>query len=407
MLLPHLSGLARLTRVVADRRVSTAGVFASGRLLVNPDWFGTLALPERIFVAAHELMHLALRTHERCGGSDARLFNVAHDYVINDMLRRELRMDVPAGGMNLPGAAGRSAESIVTELRSRRQRGEGLPGEAWSGGPTGALGEALTRAGIGRAPLSGAGLTEEDAPVDALDANLERRWFPDDGEQEQRRAERSITAESDRALSLGVLRERMENVFSPPPADPQSGHSALVETLETRLRPPWEMALQRWLEDAAPGTRSFSRPSRRQGDRSDVVLPGRLREGWTLNLVLDTSGSMWEVLPKVLGVLRGFCEAAGVATVRILQCGEMLEADELVPVHELDRYRIRGGRNGDLKPGFYRLAEDPTVEAVLVITDGGEDYPREPMFYRVLWAITREVPEWFEPGYGTVLRIGD
>ena len=38
MLFPHLSGLARLVRVAADRRVGTAGIFASGRLLLNPEW---------------------------------------------------------------------------------------------------------------------------------------------------------------------------------------------------------------------------------------------------------------------------------------------------------------------------------------------------------------------------------
>ena len=27
--------------------------------------------------------------------------------------------------------------------------------------------------------------------------------------------------------------------------------------------------------------------------------------------------------------------------------------------------------------------------------------------FEEMGAITREVPEWFEPGYGTVLRIGD
>ena len=399
VMLPHLAGLARLVRVAAHGGVGTAGVFASGRLVVNPAWFLGLQLPERIFVAAHELLHLALRTHERCAGSDARLFNIAHDYIINDMLRTALGTEVPAGGLDWPGAAALSAEKIVAELRSRQARGQALPQGAWSGPPLGTLGEALARAGLGP------GGSPDASGMDALDDRTERRWFPDDGPGPARA--REIEAAGDRALALGVWRERAEKAFTPPAPAPGDADSALVRALDARVRPPWELALQRWLEDAAPGPRSFARPSRRQGDRQDVVLAGRRREGWTLNLVLDTSGSMWSELARVLGVLKGFCEGVGVAAVRILQCGDTLEADEIVPVEALDRYRILGGAGGDLKPGLRRLALDPEVEAALVITDGCEDYPPEPMPYGVLWAIVGEVPDFFRPGYGRILRIAE
>jgi predicted metal-dependent peptidase len=74
----------------------SAGIFASGRLLVNPDWFEELAFPDQVFVMAHELLHLALQSHERSIGTDPARFNIAHDCIINDVLVEALGRPIPA-----------------------------------------------------------------------------------------------------------------------------------------------------------------------------------------------------------------------------------------------------------------------------------------------------------------------
>ena len=73
-------------------------------------------------------------------------------------------------------------------------------------------------------------------------------------------------------------------------------------------------------------TAAYARPSRRGADRTDVVLPGRKREGWTLNIVLDTSGSMADEMPRALGAIADFCEAVGVDQVRLVQCDTAVAA---------------------------------------------------------------------------------
>ena len=116
--LPHLSGLAAAVRASIDERVPTMGVFASGRLIVNPAFVARLKQNELVFVLAHELLHLALRTHDRAKGSGQLEFNYAHDYIINDILRTELGFtSIPAGGLDMPGARNRSAEDIVLQMR--------------------------------------------------------------------------------------------------------------------------------------------------------------------------------------------------------------------------------------------------------------------------------------------------
>jgi len=167
--LPHLAGLARLVEVYADPRVATAGITESGRLLVSPDWFCALSVPDRAFVAAHELLHLAFQSHERGLGSDPSHFNVAHDFIINDVLAEALGRPVPAGGLTWPGARFLAAEQIVTEIR----RG----GTVWQPGwivktlPTTLMGGALAKAGL-TAPR------EIIVHGDVITAELERKLFP-------------------------------------------------------------------------------------------------------------------------------------------------------------------------------------------------------------------------------------
>jgi predicted metal-dependent peptidase len=156
------------------------------------------------------------------------------------------------------------------------------------------------------------------------------------------------------------------------------------------------------MEAVAPGERTYVRPSRRGADRTDVALPGRRREGWTMHLVLDTSGSMVDAFPEVLGAIASSCEALRVEQVHVLQCDVEVTRDEIVDVSRLLSFPFAGLGGSDLRPAMYRLARDPEVEAAIVITDGYIAYPEEPMPYAVLWAVTYPA---FAPPYGKVVPI--
>ena len=62
--MPHLAGLAHLVRLKVTNRIGVAAVSSSGLVLVNPQVFATVPLADAAFVLAHELLHLALDTHE-------------------------------------------------------------------------------------------------------------------------------------------------------------------------------------------------------------------------------------------------------------------------------------------------------------------------------------------------------
>jgi predicted metal-dependent peptidase len=383
--LPHLAGLAAATRVALDERIPTMGVFASGRLLANPQFVRRLKENELVFVLAHELLHLALRTHDRAKGADRLQFNYAHDYIINDILRTELGFaHIPAGGLDMPGARARSAEEILLEMRRNEAptKTRVFEGESTS-----------TRRMF-------AGKETGDEAGDVLDERHERELFPGEAVDQTTHAEkmRELAA---KALGLAAAMGRLRGLRGTDPGATRQVVSALRDV----YRPPWELALQRWLESVAPGERTFARPARRSATQADVVLPGRRREGWILNVVLDTSGSMTAEIPRALGAIAGFCDAVAVDQVRLLQCDADLTADETLSPPEFGSREIAGYGGSDLSPAMLRLADEPHVRAAVVITDGDIAYPPEPMPYNVLWVLPARDAARFTPPYGRVVAM--
>ncbi|MGE5791596.1 MAG: DUF2201 family putative metallopeptidase [Bacteroidota bacterium] len=383
--LPHLAGLAAATRVALDHRIPTMGVFASGRLVANPQFVRRLRENELVFVLAHELLHLALRTHDRAKGSDRLQFNYAHDYIINDILRTELGFaHIPANGLDMPGAREKSAEEILLEMRrnERATKTRVFEGEATS----------MRRMFGGGEAHDGAG--------DVLGAKMEREMFPDDAAAQDAHAERMKELAA-KALGLAAAMGRLRGLRGTDPGATRQVVSALRDV----YRPPWELALQRWLESVAPGERTFARAARRTAPQVDVVLPGRRREGWILNVVLDTSGSMATAIPRALGAIALFCDAVAVDQVRLLQCDAAVTSDETLAPPELAEREIAGYGGSDLSPAMRRLADDSAVRAAVVITDGDIAYPPEPMPYNVLWVLPARDAARFNPPYGRVVAM--
>ena len=385
--LPHLAGIAAAVRVDLDDRVPTMGVFASGRLLANPAFAARLSGDDLVFVLAHELLHLALRTHDRARGSGRLEFNYAHDYIINDMLRHALGVTtIPAGGLDMPGAREKSAEEIVLEMR-RTSNYASSRTEVWEGTVT-TLEHVLGSAR--HAPPGSMG--------DVLDARRERELFPDNSanQAERARAIRDLAAQS---VALAKVVDALRGRGAEAGSSQQK-----VRAMRGFYRTPWQLALQMWLEGVAPGERTFARASRRGYDRTDVVMPGRKRYSWMLNVVLDTSASMSDEIPFMLGAIADFCDVAGVDKIRLVQCDTVVTSDEALSPNELADYQVSGYGGSDLTPALLALVEDPRVTAAIVITDGDTGYPSEPVPYAVLWALPRSRTQ-FQPPYGRLITM--
>jgi predicted metal-dependent peptidase len=388
--LPHLAGLAAAVRTSIDDRVPTMGVFASGRMVANRQFVAKLRENELIFVLAHELLHLALRTHDRAKGSGRLEFNYAHDYIINDILRAELGFThVPAGGLDMPGAKEKSAEQIVIEMRRDGDKMKSKT-QVWNGQETSA------RGALGR---SGQGQPDNDEAGDVMDDAKERELFPE-CRNGQRQQKANVEREAAKSASLGKAMGKKQG------RGVDAGDvTQTVMAMRGMYKTPWEAALQKWIESVAPGERTYLRPSRREVAGDDVVLAGRKRESWMLNVVLDTSGSMSDEIPRALGAIADFCEQLSVDEIRLMQCDVEVTGDEMLSPQTLANYQVSGFGGSDLTPAMRVLAEDGRVTAAVVITDGDIAFPPEEMPYDVLWVVTQNVMRSFNPPYGRIVRM--
>jgi predicted metal-dependent peptidase len=383
---PHLAGLAAAMRVDLDDSIPTMGVFASGRLVANRTFTDRLSRNDLLFVLAHEVLHLALRTHDRARGSSHIEFNYAHDYIINDMLREALNLtSIPAGGLDMPGAREKSAEEIV--LGMRRSGQAQARSQVWEG-RIATIEEVLDAARKGKSGDMG----------DVLDEKRENEMFPGEAGNQQARI-KAIRDLAAKGVALGKALDAMRGRGSEPGGTQQN-----VRALRGLYRTPWQVALQRWLEGVSPGERTFNRASRRGAERTDVVMPGRQRYSMILNVILDTSGSMTSELPAALGAIADFCEATGIDDIRLVQCDTAVTGDEMLSPAELAEYEVKGFGGSDLSPALRALAEDARVTAAIVITDGDIAFPPEAMPYAVLWAVPGETTE-FAPPYGRVITM--
>ncbi len=389
--LPHLAGLVGAVRVDMDDRVPTMGVFASGRMLANPEFVSRLKDNELVFVLAHELLHLALRTHDRAKGSSRLEFNYAHDYIINDILRVELGFaSIPAGGLDMPGAREKSAEQIVLEFRKAGNQMQSRT-KVWNG-------QAVAGDQIFGAKQQVARESQDVAMAgDVLGNALEREWFSEGVDSQADNAKRI-----EELAAKGLALAKAMNSLKGRGTDTAASHQ-LMSALRGLYRPQWQVALQKWLESVAPGDRTYMRPSRRSVERSDVVLAGRKRETWMLNVLLDTSGSMTSEIPRALGAIAEFCDALAVDHIRMVQCDSEVKSDEVLSPADLAEYEVSGFGGSDLSPAMLALAADPHVTAAVIVTDGDIEYPPCSMPYRVLWILPARAS--FSPPYGVVLSI--
>lgn len=385
--LPHLSGLAAAVRISLDDSIPTMGIFASGRLVANRAFTARLAPADLVFVLAHELLHLALRTHDRARGASHLEFNYAHDYIINDLLRHALGVSaIPAGGLDMPGARLKSAEEIVIEMRRLGNYSESRT-QVWEG-------ETATVDQV----LGAARQAKPGSMGDVFDEDREREMFPQDAQDQAERA-RAIRELAARGRAMGKAMGAVLGRGTGPGSSQRS-----VRALRGIFQPPWQVVLQRWLEGVSPAERTFMRASRRGADREDVVMPGRQRYGMMLNVILDTSSSMSDDIPLALGAIADFCEATGVDEVRVVQCDTAVTADDWLSPGELVDYEVLGYGGSDLTPALAMFAEDPRVTATVVITDGDIAFPQDPVPYAVLWVVPGENTA-FAPPYGRVVTM--
>ena len=116
LLSPTLDGLC----ITPKNDVKTIEINGNA-ICYNPDWFMPLTDMEKIFSLTHEMLHLKFNHISRCLGRESKLWDIATDAVINQILKAE-NLAIPAGGQDMPYARIHSAEEVYEMLLQRRKR---------------------------------------------------------------------------------------------------------------------------------------------------------------------------------------------------------------------------------------------------------------------------------------------
>ena len=106
--------------IVPDDRIGTAATDGQ-QIFYSPKFFSTLSDEQKQFVFAHEVMHVAFNHILRSKGRDQRLWNIATDSVINQILKNE-QLPIIEGGVDIAEAVNHSAEEMYEKLLKKKEQ---------------------------------------------------------------------------------------------------------------------------------------------------------------------------------------------------------------------------------------------------------------------------------------------
>lgn len=213
-------------------------------LKFNPDFFRNMSEEERIGVLAHEAWHVAFQHMLRVGDRDFGLWNQATDHVINLMLLSK-GYQLPRGGLADPKFENMNSDEVYTHLDQNKQ--DQSPNFQQDMAPAGGNNP-------GTITPEEAAKVEQKITDTILKATLQSRVNGDDPG--------TIPGEIEREL-----------------------HKLLYPKL------PWNIILQRFMNDLAPLDFTWRRPNKRF--MPEVYLPTLYSETiGHIAIAVDTSGSV-------------------------------------------------------------------------------------------------------------------
>lgn len=314
----------------------------------NPEFMAGLSLPETVFVLAHETMHAVFQHMHRRGGKNANRWNIAADYVINDILTREKIGIMPAGGL--------LDSALVAEGKGTAEGVYNLLPESTEDKNTGDTGGALDQV--------------NDASTD-----------PAENSAKQAEMQVKIIQAGNAAKAAGKL---------------SAGLDRLVKGL-TATKTDWKSVLRRFLSERAKVDYSFAKPKRRFL-ADDIYLPSLTGDKMgEIVVAIDCSGSIGDkTIADFSAEIKAIFEDTKPSALRVLYFDtEILRADTFGPDDTVTITPIGGGGTSFAPIFEYIRANDLIPAACVVLTDLESSHFGEMPECPVLWATIAPGPAPF------------
>ena len=294
---------------------------------------------------AHEVGHCVYDHIGRRKHRDPNAWNVAGDYVINDMLKNA-GFTLGDGWLYDPKYAGMSADQIYNSFPPSSKNGKGKG--------SGGLGKPLCDI------MDGTG--EANDPISEMERN---DW------------KIATIQAANAAKAQGKLPGCIER---------------FVDEL-TNVKVDWRERLRRFITERAKDEYTWTRPNRRYLS-AGLYLPGLYSENMgTIAVVTDDSGSIGnDVLQAFASEIAGIRDAVRPKQTIVISCdAKVNHVDELEPDDEF-KLKCHGGGGTDFRPPFKWLDRRGIRPAALIyLTDMYGPFPEQSPDYPVMWVATSDV----------------
>lgn len=360
---PFFATLMMRRQFVEDESIKTTAT--DGKLIkFNPAYLEELSQDELMGVICHDLLHTTLLHHTRREGRDIKQWNKATDYAINPILVNS-NLVLPKGYLIDNQFDDMSAEQIFKLLPAEQEKQDG-DDEQGDG----------SNDGSGQGDMGCGGI--EDAPGNS--------------ESETTQTEAEAKLELAQALQIAKQQGKLP-----------AGMARLAEeVLKPRIA--WQEVLARFLAEVAKNDYSFSKPNMRYL-HTGFILPSLYNvEIGQIVLVVDTSGSIDEVLLNEMAAeMQDICSTFNVS-IKVYYVDAKLQGEQDIEPDDVFKLTPKGGGGTDFRPAFVHMEEQGIEPKALVyFTDlACHSFPNEPSF-PVLWAkygnYKKEVP------FGEVVQV--
>ena len=400
-----------------DCRLETAATDGN-KIYFDCEFYSQLTSGQREFVLAHEVWHNIFLHFTRQCGRDTQLWNVATDMEINHMLQNEGLEVLKDGCFPDPIVAGKNAEDIYAYLMKQAQKQQKKNGNSGKGQGNdqgqGGSGDQDDSSDSNSSSSSNGGKPNQNQgngnDKGKYGNQFDKHIYEGDGNgdaQEQDGKFGKRGDDPDFNPKMGDARETENKIKEMVTAVAQSierkqGHlpAGIDNLVKEMLKPEinWKERLSMFVTSCLGGDHSWKRCSRHALGRG-MYLPGRNDQKLKAALILDTSGSYLQDLPKFLAEFKSLVESFGKYEITMIQCDAEVQDvktyDAETPM-EFDKFNAKGGGGSDFRPAFKKLRElGDDFDTCIVFTDGYISMPTYPPPYPTLFVLTPDADKNF------------
>lgn len=387
---PFVGSVALTINLVPTRdfRNPTAAI-ASSTVYFDIDFLSRLSADERVFVLSHEVYHNILRHPLRCESRNQKIFNVAADLEINQILAKD-GLSVPHDCL-LPTKFGfepdLSAEEYY-ELLVKTGNSDGYADDAANQAigqnGNGQLAGQFDKHFMPNEKIAG----NDEAPEDKFDkygqVGADPNFMPDTNISEMKHAADTARNAAIQACQQ-IIRERGD----------LPGH---LKQLVNKLSAPkisWKEQLSMFVTRSIGNRSTWNTPNKRHASRG-LYLPSCDGEKIRIAVGIDTSASTTNDVKEFMSELNGIVTSFSDYELHVIQCDtrvtdyKFYSETEEQPFDPNVDIEMHGGGGTYLHPIFNYIKDNSLdVDAIVVFTDGAcEKFEvNEQIDYPVMWVI--------------------